>query len=91
LELRQAKHLPAWLISPSSPFDFTRLVELDTDGHNTDSDLLRILSSARLSIRQLRMTESKLSYLYSFFPRSDVASSPGLAGQSVGLSGIDTS
>jgi hypothetical protein len=59
LELRQAKHLPAWLISPSSPFDFTRLVELDTDGHNTDSDLLRILSSARLSIRQLRMTESK--------------------------------
>ncbi|KAJ7822027.1 hypothetical protein B0H13DRAFT_362956 [Mycena leptocephala] len=58
LELCQAAHLPAWLISPSSPFDFTHLVELDTDGHNTDSDLLRILSSARLSIRQLRMTET---------------------------------
>ncbi|KAJ7465719.1 hypothetical protein FB451DRAFT_1262271 [Mycena latifolia] len=43
-------------ISPSCPFDLTHLVEADTDGHN--ADFLRVLNSARSSIKRLRMTEN---------------------------------
>ncbi|KAJ7455130.1 hypothetical protein FB451DRAFT_1278521 [Mycena latifolia] len=48
-----------WFISPSCPFDFTHLVEADTDGRK--ADFLRVLNSARSSIRRLRMTESLAS------------------------------
>ncbi|KAJ7434564.1 hypothetical protein FB451DRAFT_1311358, partial [Mycena latifolia] len=54
-----AAPLVEWFISPSCPFDFTHLVEVDTDGYK--AHFLRVLHSARSSIRRLRMTEGLAS------------------------------
>ncbi|KAJ7488348.1 hypothetical protein FB451DRAFT_735715 [Mycena latifolia] len=54
LKLLRSEKLEDWMISPSCPFDFTRLVDVEAHGR-PNSVLLQLLSSARMSIKQLRI------------------------------------
>ncbi|KAJ7493829.1 hypothetical protein FB451DRAFT_1551167 [Mycena latifolia] len=56
LQLRWTVNLGNWFISPSCPFDFTHLLEVETDAGKKNFDLLQVLTSARLSITRLQMT-----------------------------------
>ncbi|KAJ7488283.1 hypothetical protein FB451DRAFT_1553712 [Mycena latifolia] len=57
LRLIHSDELIGWFISPSCPFDFTQLVEVETDA-TADSTLLPVLASARSSIRRLQITRN---------------------------------
>ncbi|KAJ7488439.1 hypothetical protein FB451DRAFT_1391371 [Mycena latifolia] len=53
LQLYGDTDLGPWVASPSSPFDFTHLVEFETDRYYDST--LQILASARLSLTRLRI------------------------------------
>ncbi|KAJ7488372.1 hypothetical protein FB451DRAFT_1553771 [Mycena latifolia] len=57
-------NLEAWFMSPSCPFDFTHLLEVETDSGS--SGMLHILTSARLSITRLRIDHDGIDL--SIFP-----------------------
>ncbi|KAJ7455796.1 hypothetical protein FB451DRAFT_1373097 [Mycena latifolia] len=65
LRLRWSERLGNWLISPSCPFDFTHLVDFETDATRKNSDMLQVLTVARLSIIRLQMI-GDLAFLVNF-------------------------
>ncbi|KAJ7493824.1 hypothetical protein FB451DRAFT_1215511 [Mycena latifolia] len=56
LRLYNADDLAEWFLSLSCPFDFTHLVEVETNAEAKTSDILQVLTSARLSLARLLIT-----------------------------------
>ncbi|KAJ6576131.1 hypothetical protein DFH09DRAFT_1361718 [Mycena vulgaris] len=55
LKLNETNNLSDWLTSPSSPFDFAGLVDIEMTNRFQATALLQILNSARLTITRLEI------------------------------------
>ncbi|KAJ6595593.1 hypothetical protein DFH09DRAFT_143426 [Mycena vulgaris] len=74
--------LAGWLLSPSCPFDLTHLVDVEVDSDSTP--LIRILTSARLSITRLRICNAPSLLV-------DLAQFPALACLELSMRDLDSS
>ncbi|KAJ6560631.1 hypothetical protein DFH09DRAFT_1161403 [Mycena vulgaris] len=55
LRLKHTSNIEDWLLLPSSPFDFTHLVDFETAHDTGSSALVQLLTATRMSITGLRI------------------------------------